>query len=107
LFETQHGPLRRTYRPWDPILPDGKRVYRPLVPRKHGFHGAGYGHGYGQGYEYGSEYVVPPYPLPQQNFHGQYEDEIPAPVEENIQRPFLSDEAVPLPEARSRRRVQR
>jgi Flp pilus assembly secretin CpaC len=107
LFETQHGPLKRANRPWDPILPDGKRVYRPLVPRKHGFHGTGYGHGYRHGYEYGSEYVVPPYPLPQQNFHGAYEDEIPAPVEDSIQRPFLSDEAAPLPETRSRHRVQR
>ena len=41
LFHGQHGPLKRAYRPWDPILPDGKRVYRPLIPRNHGHHGAG------------------------------------------------------------------
>jgi hypothetical protein len=29
-----HGPLQRTNRPWDPILPDGKRVTVPLNPRK-------------------------------------------------------------------------
>ncbi len=27
-----HGPLCRTDRPWDPVLPDGKRVQYPLVP---------------------------------------------------------------------------
>ena len=26
------GPLKRVDRPWDPILPDGKRVYKRLIP---------------------------------------------------------------------------
>ena len=30
-----HGPLCRTDRPWDPVLPDGKRVQYPLIPPKH------------------------------------------------------------------------
>lgn len=79
------GPLCRTDRPWDPILPDGKRVYRPLIPR----HGGGYWHS-----EYGSngEYVIPPTPLPQQRFY--------APPCQPVQpqaAPFLSDESLPAP----------
>jgi type II secretory pathway component GspD/PulD (secretin) len=57
--ELMHGPLHRNYRPWDPVLPDGKRVYRPLVPKFRR-------HNVGQYYNPTSEYVVPPHPLPQQ-----------------------------------------
>jgi hypothetical protein len=55
-----HGPLRRTDRPWDPVLPDGKRVSYPLVPKKH----RPKGHYYGLG----SRYVIPQKPLPAQEF---------------------------------------
>jgi type II secretory pathway component GspD/PulD (secretin) len=101
LFETQRGPLKRADRPWDPILPDGKRVYRPLWPRRHGHHGSGYG------YSYSSEYVVPPYPLPEQNFYGECEGEGQSPAYDSSPRPFLSDEAAPPPEASNPRRLQR
>jgi type IV pilus assembly protein PilQ len=82
------GPLCRTDRPWDPVLPDGKRVYRPLIPRP----GRGYWHS-----DYGSnrEYVISPYPLPQQKFYAPAcEPPIPAQVPT---QPFLSDEALPAP----------
>lgn len=82
------GPLCRTDRPWDPILPDGKRVYRPLIPH----HGSYWSNRYGSN----GEYVVPPTPLPVQRFYappvcppGQ-----PPPGE---RPPFLSDEALPAP----------
>jgi type II secretory pathway component GspD/PulD (secretin) len=55
-----HGPLCRTDRPWDPILPDGKRVYYPLIPKK--FHPTGHYH------DLGPQYVIPPTPLPTQEF---------------------------------------
>jgi type II secretory pathway component GspD/PulD (secretin) len=100
LLHGQHGPLKRAYRPWDPVLPDGKRVYRPLIPRRHHHHRPMYGYGY----EYGSEYVVPPHPLPQQDFYGMHDSECPTPVEENFQRPFLSDEALPSEASTGRHR---
>jgi type II secretory pathway component GspD/PulD (secretin) len=28
------GPLRRTERPWDPVLPDGRRVVKPFIPSR-------------------------------------------------------------------------
>jgi type IV pilus assembly protein PilQ len=55
-----HGPLCRTDRPWDPILPDGKRVYYPLIPKK--FRPNGYYH------DLGPQYAIPPTPLPTQEF---------------------------------------
>jgi type II secretory pathway component GspD/PulD (secretin) len=76
------GPLCRTERPWDPILPDGKRVYRPLIPHRPVYRGPGPN----------SEYIVPPVPLPQQHF---YEDPCEPPMHQF--GPFLSDEALPTP----------
>jgi type II secretory pathway component GspD/PulD (secretin) len=78
------GPLCRTERPWDPILPDGKRVYRPLVPRKPVYQGPGPN----------SAYVIPPTPLPQQHFYGEPCGPSPPP---GVVGPFLSDEALPVP----------
>lgn len=84
------GPLCRTYRPWDPILPDGKRVYRPLVPRR-----PTYVH---PSTLPTSQYLVPPYPLPTQRFYGAAGDiESHAAADASPQRPLLSDEAVALP----------
>jgi type II secretory pathway component GspD/PulD (secretin) len=63
LFE---GPLKRTYRPWDPILPDGKRVSKPLIPKNHK-------HKHRPTVNQrriASQYIVPTHPLPQQNFYG-------------------------------------
>ena len=53
-----HGALCRTDRPWDPILPDGKRVSYPLIPKF--YRPTGYFH------DLGDDYVIPPYPLPNQ-----------------------------------------
>jgi len=86
-----HGPLHRNYRPWDPILPDGRRVYYPLNPHKLPYHGlepssAG-----------PSSYVIPPYPLPEQQFYdGSCEPTLPFPMSSQGE-PFLSDEAMPEP----------
>jgi type II secretory pathway component GspD/PulD (secretin) len=101
LLDPQHGPLGRYYRPWDPILPDGNRVYRPIIPRKDRGHRSGYA------YEMGSNYVVPPYPLPEQNFYGARDGEFSTPAGDGYQQPFLSDEALPAPEARHGSRLQR
>ena len=59
-----HGPLCRTDRPWDPILPDGKRIKYPLIPPKH---------------RAPQDRLlprrdaaitsIPPYPLPEQHFY--------------------------------------
>lgn len=58
-----HGALHRTDRPWDPILPNGKRVYRPLIPKKR-YRPPGYYDNLGE------QYVLPPNPLPKQQFYG-------------------------------------
>jgi hypothetical protein len=94
LFE---GPLKRTYRPWEPILPDGKRVYKPLVPKKkrYGFTGP-----YSS---VASEYLVTPYPLPRQNFYGdRCQSEEPLPALRYPERAFLSEEALPAPDVDGR-----
>ena len=83
-----HGPLHRTHRPWDAVLPDGERVHKPLIPWR-----ARHGRAYPRP---GMGYVVPPHPLPQQHFYG--EACMPAPHLPNGRRPFLSDEAIPAPE---------
>jgi hypothetical protein len=57
-----HGALCRTDRPWDPVLPDGKRVKRPIVPDQSHRRKTGYFH------EMDGRYVIPPYPLPEQRF---------------------------------------
>ena len=53
-----HGALHRTDRPWDPILPDGKRVSYPLIPKKY--------RPRGHYYDLGPKYAIPPTPLPTQ-----------------------------------------
>jgi hypothetical protein len=53
-----HGPLCRTDRPWDPVLPDGKRVSYPLIPKKYPANG--------HFHDLGPQYVIPPHPLPVQ-----------------------------------------
>lgn len=89
-----HGPLCRTDRPWDPILPDGKRVKYPIIPPKHLPRKTGYFH------DLGDQYVVPPYPLPEQNFYRDGAECVadernePTPSATN---PFEAD--LPLPEA--------
>jgi hypothetical protein len=94
LFE---GPLRRTYRPWDTILPDGKRVYRPLIPPSHPcrpmsiYAGAA------------SQYMVTPYPLPRQHFYGNgCEPQEPLPNLRHPEQAFLSEEPLPIPELEPR-----
>jgi hypothetical protein len=72
-----HGPLHRNARPWDPILPNGYRVSVPLIPRRPGvcaddISTAAAG-----------TYVIPPQPLPRQNFAGEV--------------PGLDYEMLPLP----------
>src|SRR4029079_14050756 len=65
-----HGPLCRTDRPWDPVLPDGKRVAYPLIPKKHLQPKTGYFHNL-------PPYVIPPYPLPEQHICTDGSDCIP------------------------------
>jgi hypothetical protein len=77
------GPLVRNDRPWDPILPDGKRVYRRLLPWQN--RGDYWPNRYGSN----AEYVIPPQPLPQQKFY--------APPCGPQPQPLLSDEALPVP----------
>jgi type II secretory pathway component GspD/PulD (secretin) len=55
-----HGPLCRTDRPWDAILPDGKRVSYPLIPKKREEPPYGYFH------DLGPRYQIPACPLPEQ-----------------------------------------
>ncbi len=88
-----HGPLRRTDRPWDPVLPDGKRVYKPLIPNKHSRPAAGHYH------NLGSQYVLPPYPLPKQSFPGESYESIPTgPAAAPPQRADWPEEYLPMPE---------
>ncbi len=90
-----HGPLCRTDRSWDPILPDGKRVYYPLIPKKkHGPPPSGYFH------DIGSRYDIPPYPLPMEDI---WDDSCmpwgPTPVDVAPQGPTLPSEDLPPPSA--------
>ena len=84
------GPLCRTDRPWDPILPDGKRVYRSILPWRP-VHTRRL-----PSIASTSEYIVTPTPLPQQHF---YDNPCPpgshAPAMSPLHRAFLSDEAGP------------
>jgi hypothetical protein len=87
LFE---GPLRRMDRPWDPVLPDGERVHRPLIPRHLRLREPVVPSPVTR------SYVVPPYPLPQQRFEGEwYGTTEPLPVD-GPARAFLSDEEGPV-----------
>ncbi len=82
------GPLCRTHRPWEPVLPDGDRVSKPLF---HGLkhqlrrRGAEFSHYHGKN----SHYVVPRHPLPQQRFYGDY-------YEPGLQQPGSTDCPQPL-----------
>jgi hypothetical protein len=87
-----HGPLRRTDRPWDPVLPDGKRVYKPLVPKRHRGRPKGHFH------NLGPQYAIPPYPLPEQRFYDDACAESPPIPRTSPGKAFLSDEALPMPE---------
>ncbi len=88
-----NGPLNRNYRPWEPILPDGKRVYYPIIPpkRENRIPAPNLA-------EITSEYVIPPTPLPRQHFPAPAcQIDEPMPAQNQPQNPFLSDDPVPLP----------
>jgi type IV pilus assembly protein PilQ len=59
-----HGPLCRTDRPFDSVLPDGERVSRPWVPL------CAYPEDYRCRRGPNSDYLVTPHPRPVQNFYG-------------------------------------
>ena len=89
-----HGPLCRTDRPWDPVLPDGKRVSYPLIPNRHAPPPRGYFHDLGPGY------VIPPDPLPTQEFcDDPCVPTAPMPAGPAPQDPTLQSEDLPLPAA--------
>jgi hypothetical protein len=90
-----HGPLCRTDRPWDPILPDGKRIKYPLIPPKH-MAKTGYYH------DEMPDYLIPPYPMPEQHFYGDAqgcEPACPQPPDPRATDPLTPDQELPLPEA--------
>jgi hypothetical protein len=88
-----HGPLCRTDRPWDPVLPDGKRVYKPLIPRGHKRRPRGHYH------NLGPRYYVPHKPLPEQNFHDDSSD-LPDAHDSrpDLTGPRMPEEAMPAPQ---------
>jgi type II secretory pathway component GspD/PulD (secretin) len=84
------GPLCRTNRPWDPVLPDGKRVYRPLVPKKP--------HQVIRRGRRDTPYVVPPQPWPVQRFPDpQWDARWQGATAHGPHHPLLSDEVMALP----------
>jgi hypothetical protein len=90
-----HGPLCRTDRPWDPILPDGKRIKYPLIPPKHVGPKTGYYH------DEMPDYLIPPYPMPEQHFCGdaqQCEPAGPQPPNPRATEPLTPVPELPLPE---------
>jgi type IV pilus assembly protein PilQ len=98
-----HGPLQRTYRPWDPVLPDGNRVYRRLLPHPNEVkRNWKHGHGAPRYNPWTSQYTVPAYPLPQQQFYDNGCDPTVMPQESlpheamPPQEGFLSDELEPM-----------
>ena len=89
-----HGALCRTDRPWDPVLPDGKRVSYPLIPQK--YRPSGHYH------DLGKDYVVPPIPLPTQEMLpvGPIETApfpVPLPAGADPRGPVFLDEEESLP----------
>ncbi|MEX2317154.1 MAG: secretin and TonB N-terminal domain-containing protein [Pirellulales bacterium] len=95
-----HGPLHRNARPWDPVLPDGRRVSVPLIPRKPGVCADD------TSTAAAPTYVIPPYPLPRQRLYGDACDPtelLPLPPSTNA---FLSNEAVTVPVIRDQGRQQ-
>jgi type IV pilus assembly protein PilQ len=90
-----HGPLCRTDRPWDAVLPDGKRVQYPLVP-PHPQRKTGYFH------DLGPQYAVPPYPLPEQHLYndaGDCEPSAPQLESPAASGPSLPEQELPLPQS--------
>jgi len=83
-----HGPLLRTDRPWDPVLPDGKRVTKPLIPKKYKRRPTGHFHNLGPQYE------IPPQPLPRQRFYEAPCDELTPQMDDVIS----PEELLPMPE---------
>jgi type II secretory pathway component GspD/PulD (secretin) len=86
------GPLCRTNRPWDPVLPDGCRVTKPLIPRQPLCPPER------PGYPRGTDYYVPRHPLPEQRYAGDRCELMPG--HDGAARPaapFLSDESLPPP----------
>lgn len=84
------GPLCRTSRPWEPVLPDGERVARPLVPRPNLHHR--------QYAPPGPQYYVPAKPLPKQHFYNDCDESCPptgpVPSPQSLRMP---EEALPTP----------
>jgi type IV pilus assembly protein PilQ len=85
-----HGPLCRTDRPWDPILPDGKRIKYPLIPPRNRPPKTGYYH------DEMPDYVIPPDPLPEQHFYSDGQECEPA--DPQTTGPIMPDQELPLPE---------
>jgi type IV pilus assembly protein PilQ len=97
-----HGPLKRTYRPWDPVLPDGDRVYRRLLPHPAEFRRAWkHGHDAPVYDPWTSQYSVPPHPLPQQRFYDEGCDPMMEP-HDTLPPPhgYSSDELEPMMQLR-------
>lgn len=90
------GPLCRTDRPWDVVLPDGKRVSRPLIPRLPHQECGPFIYWNQSRCSENDQYTIPPYPQPQQRFGGRNCDEENCLPDGPAQaRPFLSEENLP------------
>ena len=89
-----HGPLCRTDRPWDPVLPDGKRIKYPLFPPNHQLPKTGYYH------DEMPDYEMPPYPMPEQHFYSDAEGCEPAEpqaLDPATKEPSLAEQDLPMP----------
>jgi type II secretory pathway component GspD/PulD (secretin) len=89
-----HGPLKRTDRPWDAVLPDGRRVTMPLKPRQAIQHYRNYPSNWPPE---SRGYVIPTYPMPQQEFQGETIGPVSGQPVEGSRGPFLSDDLSPTP----------
>lgn len=89
LFE---GPLKRTYRPWEPILPDGKRIAKPLVPKKQVCQPMS------ETSQISGDYIVPPRPMPQQRFCNDGCDVVDPVLQLRPGRSLLTEEVLPMQE---------
>jgi type II secretory pathway component GspD/PulD (secretin) len=87
-----HGPLHRTDRPWDPVLPDGRRVSVPLNPRK----AIRQQRSVPPWPPESPTYIVPNQPVPQQQFIGEPFDPATHLPAASAHGPFLSDEVAPM-----------
>jgi type IV pilus assembly protein PilQ len=92
------GPLCRTARPWDPVLPDGNRVVKPFIPSPDRLPAIDRARDCTAPWP---RYKVPHVPYPVQHFDSDYDAQSGTPgcaaADDNGPQPEISSEYLPQP----------